>query len=177
MQLKYIQFKVLFLFLSVYFFGSSQANAQKQYIKLSELISCYQDANYPTCLFDKLDQKGYVRIDKQYTEYCERVIYYWGTPKPSFFVNPSHCSRPVRSSWYPVKGKDEIELQFQKSGRAYFETLSAQIRKSCKALPAENGTNTAEKGKAKIKAYRHEASGTTILIRSASPVAYIYLVK
>lgn len=177
MQQRFIQHKSIFLFLLIWGLLASPAIAQKQNLNLTELLSCFHAAGYPTCLFDKLEQRGYQRIDKQYPEYCERVIYYFGKPKPSIFVNPTHCTRLIRSPWYPVKGKDEIELQFQRSGRAYFEMLSAQVRKTCKALPAENGTNSAEKGKAKVKAYRHEATGTTILIRTETPVAYIYLIK
>jgi hypothetical protein len=179
MQLKFFPVKATVLFLlAIFFSGSTQAKAQSHLIKFNEFVSCFNGAAYPACLFGMLEQRGYIRIDKQYPEYCERPIYYWAKGgKPGVFVNPMHCSRPIRSPWYPVKGKEEIELQFQKSSRAYFESLSAQIRKSCKALPSENSIVSSSKTNAKIKAYRHEASGTTFLIRGTSPVAYIYLVK
>ncbi|KAA9340744.1 hypothetical protein [Adhaeribacter soli] len=155
-----------------------QAQTRNQNLKLDQIISCFNAPEYPTCLFDMLENNGYVRVDKQYTEYCERPVYYFSNNgKPSVFFCPMLCRRQVRSEHFPLKVKSELELQFQRAGRPYFESLNARIRKTCQALPDENGKIPTAKSKTTTRAYRHEASGITFVVKSTAPVAYIYLLK
>jgi hypothetical protein len=153
-------------------------STQAQQIKLSEVLTCFNAPEYPQCLFEMVENEGFERIDKEYYENCERIIYYYAkSGKPNLFINPMLCRKPYVSEWYPVKVKNELEFQFQKSSRVLFENISAQVRKQCKLLPAKNGMVSNSKGKATTKAYLHEATGTTIVIKNAAPVAYIYLLK
>lgn len=155
------------------------AQTRNQNLNFQKITNCFASSGYPDCLFDMLDNSGYERIDKQYLEYCDRVIYGFinADGRPSVFFNPTICPKPIRSELYPLKVKNELEIQFQKSGRPYFENLYAQIRKTCKALPDENGTVPGPKSKTTKRVYRHEASGITFLVVSTAPVAYIYLLK
>jgi hypothetical protein len=165
-------------FLGVFFYLFTIVSTQAQTVKLNDVISCFNAPEYPVCLFEMLENKGFERIDKEYPGNCERIIYaYPATGKPKIFFNPTLCRKLYLSEMYPVKIKNELEIQFQKSSKPYFDKLSAEIRKTCKALPAENGSIPGSKSKTSTRAYRHQASGITFLIKNTSPVKYIYLLK
>ena len=93
------------------------------------------------------------------------------------FVNPILCPKPQTSTVFPMRVKNELELQFQKNGRPLFENFSAQIRKTCKPVAADNGTDPDLKSKTAGKVFRNETSGVTYIIINTAPVAYIYLLK
>ncbi|MBK0402027.1 hypothetical protein I5M27_03460 [Adhaeribacter sp. BT258] len=152
--------------------------ASAQNLKFDELKTSFTAQNYPEGLFEMVEAKGFYRVDKQYLPYCDRVIYaYVKNDRPVMFVNPVVCPKPQRSEIFPMKVKNELELQYQKTGRPQFESLHEQIRKTCKALPDENGTVPGPKSKTTKRAYRHEASGITFVVINTAPVAYIYLLK
>lgn len=177
-QMKTSFLNVLLIFLVVFGFSQVQAQSRTQNINLNQVISSFAAPEYPASFFDLLDNNGYERVDKQYLEYCDRVIYaFKKNEKPVVFYSPMLCSRLVRSEQYALKVKNELEIQFQKSGRPYFESLRAQIRKTCQALPDANGKVPSPKSKATTRAYRHEASGITFVVKGTAPVAYIYLLK
>src|SRR5690606_9413971 len=158
------------------FFILPAAPGFTQNLKLDDLKNCFSATNYPECLFEMVESKGFYRLDKQYLENCDRVVYaYVKNQRPVMFVNPVTCFRTHTSEIYPLKVKSELELQFQKAGRVQFEALSARIRKSCKALPA---ANTSDPGKKiNLRAYRHQASGITFVIVDDAPVGFIYFLK
>lgn len=166
------------LFPGIFFYFFTLISSQAQTVKLNEVISCFTVPEYPFCLFEMLEGKGFERIDKEYLENCERIIYaYPASGRPRVFFNPTLCRKPYLSEMYPVKIKNDLEMQFQKSSRPYFDKLSAEIRKTCKALPGENGKIPGAKSKSTTRAYFHQASGITFLIKNTSPVKYIYLLK
>ena len=108
----------------------ASAQTRNQNLKFEKITNCFAASGYPDCLFELLENSGYERIDKQYLEYCDRVVYGFinADGRPSVFFNPTVCPKPIRSELYPLKVKNELEIQFQKSGRPYFENLYAQIR-------------------------------------------------
>lgn len=172
--MKNIFFKA-FLILS---FFLVTANVQAQQLKFDEVLTCFSAPEFPVCLFDMADAKGFERIDKEYFENCDRIVYFYAKgSKPTMFIIPMLCRKPMVSEQYPVRIKNELELQFQKSSRALFESINYQVRKQCKPLPDENGTIPGPKSKTTKRAYRHEATGVTIVVSAAAPVAYIYFLK
>src|SRR5688572_18828354 len=169
--LKSISFAVL-----LYLVSSASVLAQN--LKLDELNTCFTAKNYPDCLFEMVEAKGFYRVDKQYLENCDRVIYtFVKNDRPVMFVNPVLCPKPQQSSILAKRVKNELELQFQKNGRGLFEQLSAQIRKTCKPVAVENGTVPEGKSKIKKRAYRNETTGITYVVINTAPVAYIYFLK
>jgi hypothetical protein len=168
-------YKILLVSFGLCFFSAA---TQAQSIKLDETISCFNATEYPGCLFELVESNGFERIDKEYFGQCERVIYYYAKGgRPSVFFNLMLCRKGYLSEHYPVFSKHELEMQFQKSGRPYFETLSASIRKQCKPLAYPNSSVPGPKSKTTTRAYKHEASGNIIVIKNTSPIAYIYLLK
>lgn len=164
------------LLMLLYF--TTLADALSQDLKLEDINSCFTEKNYPSCLFDMVESKGFYRVDKQYLERCDRVIYtFLKAGKPAMFVNPLLCPKPQNSSIYPKWVKNELELQFQKNGQELFEKMSAQIRKTCKPIANENGTVPAAKSKTTKRVYRNETSGIIYVVMNTAPVAYIYLLK
>ncbi len=165
--------------LFIAFFCLFAASAQAQTFKLEELISSFNSPEYPERLFEMVEAKGFYRVDKEWLPTCDRVIYAFDVKegKPGMFVNPMNCFKPLTNDHYPVRFKNETQLQFQKSTRAEFDKLSAVIRKQCKAATIQNGTESGAKTKTGKKAYLHEASGVKIIIEDSAPVAFIYLIK
>ena len=149
---------------------------QAQTFKFNELTTSFASASYPNSVFDLLEGKGFTRIDKQYPDFCERVVYYFNRAgKPTMFVNPKNCNRTFDHELYPLKVKNELELQFQRSNRASFDYLTGLIKKQCQPLPLENVSNSDEKST--VKAYRHPATSTTFLIKTTDKVCFIYLLN
>ena len=167
-------FKFLFVsLLSIY-----ATAAQAQTLKLEELIACVVAPKYPSCVFEMVESKGFTRIDKQWLPKCDRVIYYLEVNgKPSIFVNPMNCFQMERSTHFPKYFRNELELQFQKSSRAEFETMAAQVKKQCKFLGTQKGSESGNKSAGTSVAYRHEASGITFIVEDSPKVAHIYLLN
>ncbi|MFC5272198.1 hypothetical protein [Adhaeribacter terreus] len=164
--------------LIVFFYLLTISATFAQNLKLDEIATCITSKNYPDCLFEMVEAKGFYRIDKQYLPYCDRVIYVLQkADKPVMFVNPVICPKPQRSEIYPVRVKTELELQFQKGGQAQFESMSAQIRKIAKLIQPENGMVSEPKSNETKRVYRHEATGITYVIIKSSPASFIYLLK
>lgn len=165
-----------FLFAIAFLLVTFPASAQN--IRLKELLTSFSSPEYPQSLFEMLEAKGFERIDKQYDLNCERAIYaYPKSGSAAVFFNPMLCRKAYLNEMYPVKSKNELELQFQKRSRPYFANLCAQIKKECKPLPGENGKVTEKKSKGALQAYYHKETGITILVKGPAPVAYIYLLK
>jgi hypothetical protein len=158
--------------------------SRAQVLKFEELISNFTSPEYPIVFYDTIESKGFVRIDKQYPNNCERVMYYYErNGKPVIFANPQHCLEEYRNLYYPLKAKRQIELQFQRMARPDFDKLNAVIRKSCKLISGNPEPAAAKKGKGKKpavnkpKAYQHEASGIKLVVCDFYPVSYIFLLK
>ena len=172
--MKFFFFK--FFLLSALWF--SAVTVQAQTLKLEELITALNAPKYPATIFEMVEGKGFERIDKQWLASCDRVIYYQlKEGKPSIFVNPMNCFKLMRSTHYPVGYRNEVELQFQKSSRAEFEEFSAQVKNQCKFLKTQNATESGTNVASTSKVFRHEATGTTLVINDSAPVAFIYLIK
>src|SRR5688572_32838918 len=101
-------FKFLFAsFLSIY---ASAASAQT--LKLDELIACFTAPNYPACVFEMVESRGFNRIDKQWLPVCDRAIYYLEVNgSPSYFISPMNCFEMQRSTHFPKYYRNEMELQ------------------------------------------------------------------
>ena len=164
----------LFKFLLVSFLSIYASAAQAQVLKLEELIACFLAPNYPTCVFEMVEEKGFTRIDKQWLPKCDRVIYYLEKEgRPSIFVNPMNCFQMEKSTHFPKYFRNEMEVQFQKSSRKEFEILRAEVKKQCKYLGAQKAS---ESGNVASQAYRHETSGITFIVEDSGKVASIYFI-
>lgn len=160
------------------FLGFSANLAQAQNLKLEELLTSLNAPQYPNNIYALVEQQGFERIDKQWLIDCDRAIYYFTKEgNPSMFVNPTKCFKMVRSPHLPAYFRNEIELQFQKSGRPEFEALSAQVKKQCRLLGTQRGAESGANVAGTTTTYRHDATGTTLVIDNATPVAYIYLIR
>ena len=168
----------LFKFFLAAIFGLTVNLAQAQTLKLEELITSFNAPKYPATVFELIENKGFERIDKQWLANCDRAIYYLNKEgKPSLFVNPMNCFKMIRSAHYPAYYRNEMEVQFQKSARTEFEDLSAQVKKQCKALGTQQRSESGANVAGTKAAYRHEATGTTLVIEDSAAVAYIYFIK
>lgn len=153
-------------------------SGQAQNLKFDELVACIDGKQYPKSVFEMVESKGFTRVDKQWLESCDRVIYYFMKDgKPTMFVNPMNCYKLMRNRNYPVAYRNEIELQYQRSSRPEFEAMQAQIKNQCKFIGTKNGTESGEKLANTTMAYKHEASGVTFVIEDAAPIAFIYVLR
>ena len=167
-------FKFLFASFLIIYATASQA----QTLKLDELIACFNGPKYPACVFEMVEGKGFNRIDKQWLPKCDRVIYYLEVNgSPSIFVSPMNCFEMQRSTHFPKYYRNEMEVQFQKSSRKEFETLKAEVKKQCKFLGAQKGSESGNNVPGSSQAYRQEATGITFIVEDSEKAAFIYLIK
>lgn len=158
--------------------GVMAGSVQAQNLKFDEIVTCINSRQYPLSAFEMVESKGFMRVDKQWLASCDRAIYYFlKDGKPSLFVNPMNCYKLMRNPNYPVAYRNEMELQYQRNCRPEFEEMQAQIKKQCKYLGTQNGTESGEKLANNTMAYKHEASGVTFVIEDASPVSFIYVLR
>ena len=158
--------------------GFMAVSAGAQSLKFDEVVTCINGSQYPNSVFELVESKGFMRVDKQWLANCDRVVYYlMKDGKPTMFVNPTNCYKLMRNSKYPVAYRNEMELQYQRSSRPEFEAMQTQIKKQCKFLGTRNGSESGEKMAGTTMAYKHEASGVTFVIEDAAPVAFIYVLR
>ena len=125
----------LFKFLFASFLLVSATAAQAQALKFDELLTSFLAPKYPLSVFEMIENRGFERIDKQWLPKCDRVIYYLTKEgSPSVFVSPTKCFEMERSNHFPKYYRNEMEVQFQKSSRAEFETLKAQVERPSRRI-------------------------------------------
>ena len=169
-------FLLKFLFAS--FLIVYAATAQAQTLKFDELLTSFLAPKYPISVFEMIEPKGFERIDKQWLPKCDRVIYYLAKEgNPSLFVSPTKCFEMERSTHFPKYYRNELEVQFQKSSRAEFELLKAQVKKQCKLLGTQKSSESGDNSAGSSVAYRHEISGVTVIVEDTAAVAFVYFIK